>query len=218
MQAHEIRMIKEGKKWCQITFIAMKKVFFIFQSNRLSYKLDFCEIISPKLSLLQYFCTWLLGEDWHRFGSSRPWRWPWSSGRRGWRWCERRPGTKIVAKDNNLGKCKQSLMKANLSGQHENQELKKNTVKPVYNDHPCYPKIVAFVSRWSLFKGHLYNKTSIWDLKIVVVVDRWSLFVLVVDSDFELYFNIILMLYNFILKYFTNLIGLKADATVLKTV
>jgi hypothetical protein len=47
-----------------------------------------------------------------------------------------------------------------------------NTVKPVYNDHPGDTKIVAVVDRWSLFRGSLYNKTSTWDLKIVVVVDR----------------------------------------------
>ncbi len=50
------------------------------------------------------------------------------------------------------------------------------TVKPVYNDHPRDPKIVAVVDRWSLFRGHLCYKTSNWDLKIVAVVDRWSLF------------------------------------------
>ena len=32
------------------------------------------------------------------------------------------------------------------------------TVKPVYNDHPWDPKIVAVVDRWSLFRGHLSNK------------------------------------------------------------
>jgi hypothetical protein len=47
-----------------------------------------------------------------------------------------------------------------------------NTVKTVYNDHPWDPKIVAIVDRWSLFRGSLYNKTSTWDLKIVVVADR----------------------------------------------
>jgi hypothetical protein len=51
-----------------------------------------------------------------------------------------------------------------------------NTVKPVYNDHPRDPKIVAVVGRWSLFGGHLCYKRSNWDLKIVAVVDRWSLF------------------------------------------
>ncbi len=28
-----------------------------------------------------------------------------------------------------------------------------STVKPVYNDFPMDPKIVAVVDRWSLFKG-----------------------------------------------------------------
>ncbi len=41
---------------------------------------------------------------------------------------------------------------------------------------PWDPKIVAVVGKWSLFRGHLYNKGSKWDLKIVVVVDRWLLF------------------------------------------
>jgi hypothetical protein len=41
---------------------------------------------------------------------------------------------------------------------------------------PLGPKKVAVVDRWSLFRGHLYNKTSVWDLKIVVVVDMWLLF------------------------------------------
>jgi hypothetical protein len=50
------------------------------------------------------------------------------------------------------------------------------TVKPVYNDHPRDPKIVAVVDRWSLFGGHLCYKWSNWDLKIVAVIDRWSLF------------------------------------------
>ncbi len=54
--------------------------------------------------------------------------------------------------------------------------IKLCTVKPVYNDHPRDPKIVAVVDRWSLFGCHLCNKRSNWDLKIVVVVDRWSLF------------------------------------------
>ena len=29
---------------------------------------------------------------------------------------------------------------------------------------------------WSLFRGHLCNKSSNWDLKMMVVIDRWSLF------------------------------------------
>ena len=54
--------------------------------------------------------------------------------------------------------------------------MKLSTVKPVYNDHPWDPKIVAVVDRWSLFKGRLYSKSPIWDLKMVIVIDRWSLF------------------------------------------
>jgi hypothetical protein len=49
------------------------------------------------------------------------------------------------------------------------------TVKPVYNDHPWDPNIVAVVDRWSLYRGHLCNKSPNWDLKMLVVIDRWSL-------------------------------------------
>ena len=35
---------------------------------------------------------------------------------------------------------------------------------------------MAVVDRWSLFGGHLCNKCSKWDLKMMVVIDRWSLF------------------------------------------
>jgi hypothetical protein len=54
--------------------------------------------------------------------------------------------------------------------------FKEIQAKPIYNDPPWDPKIVAVVYRWSLFKGHLCNKSYKWDNKIVVVVDRWSLF------------------------------------------
>jgi hypothetical protein len=47
-------------------------------------------------------------------------------------------------------------------------------VKPVYDDHPGDPKIVAFVDRWSLFRGCLCNKCSNLDLKMVVVIDRFE--------------------------------------------
>ena len=50
------------------------------------------------------------------------------------------------------------------------------TVKPVYNDHPQHPKIVAVVDGWSLFGGRLCYKRSYWDLKTVAVVDKWLLF------------------------------------------
>jgi hypothetical protein len=39
----------------------------------------------------------------------------------------------------------------------------KATIKPVYNDHPWFPKIVAVVDRWPLFSGHICNKTCNWD-------------------------------------------------------
>ncbi len=52
----------------------------------------------------------------------------------------------------------------------------KDTVKPVYNDHPWDPNTVAVVDRWSLFRGYLCNKSPNRDIKIVVVVDRLSLF------------------------------------------
>jgi hypothetical protein len=51
-----------------------------------------------------------------------------------------------------------------------------HTVKPVYNENPRDPKIVTVVDRWSLFKGHLFSKSSKWDPKKVVVWDKWSLF------------------------------------------
>jgi len=66
----------------------------------------------------------------------------------------------------------------------ENNNLINNVhaVKPVYNDHPRDPKIVAIVDRWSLSGDYLCYKRSNWDLKIVAIVDRqvvairrWSL-------------------------------------------
>ena len=39
------------------------------------------------------------------------------------------------------------------------------TVKPVCNDHPLYPKIVAVVDKLSLFRGHLCYKCSQWNTK-----------------------------------------------------
>ena len=56
-----------------------------------------------------------------------------------------------------------------------------DTVKPLYNDHPQSPKIVAVVDGWSLFKDYLCYKRSNWDLDVVVIVGqvvaiwRWSL-------------------------------------------
>ncbi len=56
-------------------------------------------------------------------------------------------------------------------------ELKlKYTLKPLYNYHPWDPKVVSVVERWSLFRGHLCNKSFTWDLEMVVILDRWSLF------------------------------------------
>ncbi len=49
------------------------------------------------------------------------------------------------------------------------------TFKPVYNDHPWDPKIVAVVDKWSLFRGHSCNKAPNWDLKMVVAIRRRSL-------------------------------------------
>ena len=50
------------------------------------------------------------------------------------------------------------------------------TVKSVYNDYPWDPKIVVAVDRWLLFRGHLCNKISKWDLNLMDFIDRWSLF------------------------------------------
>ncbi len=61
------------------------------------------------------------------------------------------------------------------------------TVKPLYNDHPWDPKIVAVVEKWSFFKGHLRNKSYNLDLKIVVVVDRWSHVNVVVSSGLTVF-------------------------------
>jgi hypothetical protein len=58
----------------------------------------------------------------------------------------------------------------------DDYQASQNTVKPVYNDHPWDPEIVAVVDRWSLFRGQSCSKRSIWDLKTVAVIDRWSLF------------------------------------------
>ncbi len=52
----------------------------------------------------------------------------------------------------------------------------------MYNDHPWDPKKVAAVDRWSLFRGHLRNKSSKWDLKKVVVIDGGRYSEVVVSS------------------------------------
>ncbi len=49
-----------------------------------------------------------------------------------------------------------------------------STVKAVYNDHFWDQKIVAVVDRWSLFRGHLCNKSSKWDLKMEMVASSGS--------------------------------------------
>ncbi len=54
------------------------------------------------------------------------------------------------------------------------------TVKPVHNDHPCFPKKVAIVDRWSLLGGHLDIKGLIrlqnsGRCRQVVAIWRWSL-------------------------------------------
>jgi hypothetical protein len=56
------------------------------------------------------------------------------------------------------------------------QLLKINTVKPVNNDHPWNPK--KFFDKWSLLRVDRVdkcNKSSNWDLKMMVVIDRLSL-------------------------------------------
>jgi hypothetical protein len=57
--------------------------------------------------------------------------------------------------------------------QHDPQDTRINTVKPVYNNHPWDPKIVAVVDRWPLFRGGLYYKNWNWAFKIMVFVGRW---------------------------------------------
>ena len=49
------------------------------------------------------------------------------------------------------------------------------TVKSEFNDHPRDPKTAVVVRKWSLFIGHLFNKSSKWDIKKVGVVNRWTL-------------------------------------------
>jgi hypothetical protein len=51
-----------------------------------------------------------------------------------------------------------------------------STVKLGTIDRNWDSKIVAFVNKWSLFRGQLCNKSCHWDLKMVVVIHRWSLF------------------------------------------
>jgi hypothetical protein len=52
----------------------------------------------------------------------------------------------------------------------------KNTIQSNLRTTTTLGNIVAIVDKWSLFRGHLYYKTSKWDLRMVDVIDRWSLF------------------------------------------
>ena len=54
--------------------------------------------------------------------------------------------------------------------------FRSTTIKDVYNDQTWDPKIVIIVDRWSLFRGHLRNKSLKQDFIIVFVIDTWSLF------------------------------------------
>ena len=51
-----------------------------------------------------------------------------------------------------------------------------STVKPVHNDLPWGPEIVAVVARRSYFRAYLWYKSYKWGLKMVVVIERWLLF------------------------------------------
>jgi hypothetical protein len=51
-----------------------------------------------------------------------------------------------------------------------------NAVKPVYNDNPWDPNILAIDDRWSLFRGSKYYKNWNWAFQVVAFVGRWSLF------------------------------------------
>ena len=41
----------------------------------------------------------------------------------------------------------------------------KYTVQPPYNSHPWDSKKVAVVGRWPLWRGQIYSKTALWDIK-----------------------------------------------------
>ncbi len=60
--------------------------------------------------------------------------------------------------------------------QHYPQDTQMNTVKPVYNNRPWDPKIVAIVDKWPLFRDGLYYKIWNWAFKIMAFVGRWPLF------------------------------------------
>jgi len=50
------------------------------------------------------------------------------------------------------------------------------TLKLMYNDHLWDLKIVVFVDRWSLFRGHLSSKSPTRTSQKMVIIDMWSLF------------------------------------------
>ena len=53
-----------------------------------------------------------------------------------------------------------------------------STVKPVYNGHPCDPRIVTVVQRWPLFRGFSIKIAIKFDFAglRLAVVGRWALF------------------------------------------
>ena len=64
-----------------------------------------------------------------------------------------------------------------LNHRKESRKLKQNTVKPVYNDHPRDPKIVADVDRWLLLRGRLccMDLIGFWlDLAWFAVLQEWD--------------------------------------------
>jgi hypothetical protein len=65
--------------------------------------------------------------------------------------------------------------------------LQVHTVKPVYNDHPWDPEIVVVVDKWSLFRGHLCNKSFKRGLKMVVVADSGRYSEVVVNSGLTVF-------------------------------
>jgi hypothetical protein len=85
------------------------------------------------------------------------------------------PGGQIqTSKDFFLWKVKKEIVEEENIILFVNESRKKHafvrTVKPVFYDHP---KIVAVVDRWSLFIGHICDKSLNWDLKLMVVLNRW---------------------------------------------
>ncbi len=68
-----------------------------------------------------------------------------------------------------------------------------STVKPVYNDYPWNPKIVAVVDSWLLFRGRLYNKTGRYSEVVVssgltvavVTLSKGQGFIYYVENAFQ---------------------------------